>query len=329
MVEMTVGNLADVSVVIVSWNTRDLLKKCLKSLFDTSRKLRLQVIVVDNASTDGSTAMVEQEFQEVRLLQNSANVGFARANNQALPHCSADLILLLNSDAILIDHALSELTRFIRLHPDAGAVGPKLIHPRARLRILGCGNQPTLWTVFTHFLGLSYFSRGVRFFEGIHLWIGTHDRSPRKVEWLSGACLLVRRSTIEMVGPLSEKWFMYAEDWEWCNRIHRAGWNLYHVPSALVEHYLSASAEQTSDACGMSLAPMRSYFIDLNKPSRLALYIFDTCRTLGFGMRALMYSLRALANTENEVSRSWRARSRSFLQLCKGALPWRQMKTLI
>src|SRR5438105_734188 len=135
MAEMTVENSADVSVVIVSWNTRALLKKCLKSLFDTSRELRLQVIVVDNASTDGSTAMVEQEFQKVRVLQNSANVGFARANNQALPHCSADLILLLNSDAVLIDHALSELTRFMRQHADAGAIGPKLIHPRARLRI--------------------------------------------------------------------------------------------------------------------------------------------------------------------------------------------------
>jgi N-acetylglucosaminyl-diphospho-decaprenol L-rhamnosyltransferase len=321
---MTVRNLADVSVLIVSWNTRDLLRKCLRSVFDTSGKLGLQVIVVDNASTDGSTAMVEQEFPKVRVLQNSTNVGFARANNQALPYCSADLILLLNSDAMLIDQALNELTRFIRQHADAGAVGPKLIHPRARLRILGCGNQPTLWTVLTHFLGLSYFFRGVRLFEGIHLWTGTHDRAPRKVEWLSGACLLVRRSTIETVGPLSEKWFMYAEDWEWCSRIRRAGWNLYHVPSALVEHYLSASTEQTTDACTMSLAPMRSYFIDLNRPSRLALYIFDICRTLGFGMRAILYRLRALASTENEVSRSWRERSRVFLQLSKGALPWRQ-----
>jgi N-acetylglucosaminyl-diphospho-decaprenol L-rhamnosyltransferase len=324
MAKMTVKNLADVSVVIVSWNTRELLKKCLKSLVDTSRELRLQVIVVDNASTDGSTAMVEQEFPQVRLFKNSTNAGFARANNQAIAHCSADLVLLLNSDAVLINDGLAELVRFIKHHADAGAVGPKLVHPRARLRILGCGRQPTLWTVFTHFLGISYLIRNVRFFEGIHLWTGAHDRLPRKVEWLSGACLLVRRATINNVGALSEKWFMYAEDWEWCNRISRAGWKLYHVPSAVVEHYLSASAEQTEETAAMPLAAMRSYFVELNKPSKFSLLLFDIFRSVGFGLRGILYALRALTNDE-DAKRIWLSRSHAFLNSCKEATPWRQV----
>ena len=270
--------------------------------------------------------MVEQEFPKVRVLQNSTNVGFARANNQALAYCSADLILLLNSDAMLIDQALNELTRFIRQHTDAGAVGPKLIHPRARLQILGCGNQPTLWTVFTHFLGLSYFFRRVRLFEGIHLWTGTHDRVPRKVEWLSGACLLVRRSTIETVGSLSKKWFMYAEDWEWCNRMLRAGCTLYHVPSAIVEHYLSASSEQNDGVVCMPLKAMRSYYIERNQASKLSVLLFDTFRTMGFGLRSALYAARALRSTADSRG-TWIARSRMFLRFCKGALPWRQGDT--
>ena len=132
-----------VSVIIVSWNTRELLKKCLESLFETSSHLGLEVIVVDNASTDASAEMIEREFSQVRLLKNPVNIGFARANNQAISDCSADFVLLLNSDTVLIGDPLGELVRFIRKHGDAGAVGPKLLHPRAKLRILGCGKQPT------------------------------------------------------------------------------------------------------------------------------------------------------------------------------------------
>jgi GT2 family glycosyltransferase len=323
MADMTVKNLADVSVVIVSWNTRELLKKCLESLFETSSRLGLEVIVVDNASTDASAEMIERQFSRVRLLKNSVNVGFARANNQAIRDCSADFVLLLNSDTVLIGDPLGELVRFIKKHDDAGAVGPKLLHPRAKLRILGCGRQPTLWTIFTHFLGLSYAMPGVRLFEGIHLWTNVHDRSPRKVEWLSGACLLVRRATIENVGPLSESWFMYAEDWEWCNRILRAGWQLYHVPSAVVEHYLSASAEQTEETAAMPLTAMRSYYVELNKPSKISLLLFDIFRTLGFGLRGILYGFRALTSSD-DARQLWLSRSRAFLNFCKAATPWRQ-----
>ena len=267
--------------------------------------------------------MIEREFPEVRLLKNSANVGFARANNQAMGDCSGDFVLLLNSDTVLIDGALGELIRFIRDHDEAGAVGPKLLHPRAKLRILGCGKQPTLWTVFTHFLGVSYALPGVSLFEGIHFWIDVHDRSARKVEWLSGACLLVRRATIEDVGPLSENWFMYAEDWEWCNRMTQAGWQLYHVPSAVVEHYLSASAEQTEETAEMPLTAMRSYYVELNRPSKISLLLFDIFRTLGFGLRAILYSIRAF--TSKDGSRQiWLSRSHAFLNFCRAATPWRQ-----
>jgi len=325
--DQKVSRTETVSVIIVSWNTRELLKGCLNSLFDASCGMQLDVIVVDNASADGSAEMVEKQFPHVRLVRNSSNVGFARANNQAINGCSSDLILLLNSDTLLANDALAELVRFITEHADAGAVGPKLLHPRAKLRILGCGKQPTLWTVFTHFLGVSYLMRGVKFFEGIHFWIGTDDRSARKVEWLSGACLLVRRATIKDVGVLSEKWFMYAEDWEWSNRMIRAGWQLYHVPTAIVEHYLSASAEQTDETASMPLTAMRSYYVELQNPSKIALFFFDVFRTLGFGLRAIFYAFRALTSTGGS-RQVWLSRSVAFLKFCKQATPWRQTQMM-
>src|SRR4051812_43109066 len=120
----------DVSIVIVSWNTRQLLHDCLRSVFDNTRDLAIEVFVVDNNSTDGSVAMVRECFPEVQVVQNDHNVGFAAANNQAFVKSSAGLILLLNSDTILIGDALATLVDFMGAHPEAGATGPRLLHPR-------------------------------------------------------------------------------------------------------------------------------------------------------------------------------------------------------
>src|SRR5437016_2817047 len=190
----------DLSVIIVSWNTRDLLRQCLRSVFQNALHLKLQVLVVDNASTDESATMVRSEFPDVRVIQNTINVGFARANNQALPDCLSELVLLLNPDTLVLDRALEELVEFLRQHPGAGAVGPKLLHPRLDLRVLGCGNQPTLWRVFTHYSFLSSLVPNFKAFEGIHLFVGIHDRQVREVGWISGACLLARKAALTDAG---------------------------------------------------------------------------------------------------------------------------------
>src|SRR5262249_36776135 len=282
-------NLPDIGIVIISWNTRNLLRKCLHSVFENSAGLKLQIFIVDNASTDSSAEMVREEFPEVTLIENPTNVGFARANNQVLPICASELVLLLNPDTLIVGSAFQELVDFIREHPDCGAVGPKLIHPRAGLRVLGCGNQPTLWRVVTHYSFLSSLFPKMRTFEGIHLFIGRHDRAAREVEWLSGACLLVRRSALMDAGGFCVDWFMYAEDWELCARLQGNGWRLYHEPSAVVEHHLSASTEQNELASTMPITAGRSYFIKLNKPSTIELFAFDAVRTIGLGLRAIGY----------------------------------------
>ncbi len=300
----------DLSIVIVSWNTRELLQSCLSSVFENAGDLKLEVIVVDNASTDGSVAMIRESFPQVRLIENKTNVGFAAANNLVFSQCSADLVLLLNSDTIVVGDALRTLVAFVRAHPEAGAVGPRLLHPRLKLRVLGCGYQPTLWREFTHQFGLSRLFPHSRLFRGVHLFTGVHDNEALEVEWISGAALLVRAEVIKKVGGLSERWFMYAEDMEWCQRILQAGWKLFSVPQGIVEHHLSASTTQREDAALISVTAGRSYFIHSQKPSRLKMLLFDLVSISGNLLRATAFFIRSV--TDAHHARMWRSRARLF-----------------
>jgi GT2 family glycosyltransferase len=300
----------DLSVVIVSWNTRELLRACLGSVFETAAGLKLEVFVVDNASTDESAPMVRKHFPQVRLIENKNNLGFAAANNQVFPQCSADLILLLNSDTIVVGNTLKLLVDFIRANPTAGAVGPRLLHPRLKLRVLGCGFQPTLWREFNHQFGLSWLFPKTRLFRGIYLFVKVHDDRVREVEWISGAAMLVRKSVIQQVGDLSERWFMYAEDMEWCRRMLIGGWKLYSVPDAIVEHHLSASTKQSEGGHTLSISAGRSYFVYSQKPSALKLFLFDSVTVVGMLLRATGFFLRSL--TDHKHAEMWRSRARLF-----------------
>jgi GT2 family glycosyltransferase len=305
----------ELSIVIVSWNTRELLRACLASVFENATNLKLETFVVDNSSADGSADMVRERFPQVRLIENKNNVGFAVANNQAFPQCSADFVLLLNSDTVIVDRALQVLVDFMRRTPDAGAIGPRLLHPRLKMRVLGCGHQPTLWHEFNHQVGLSWLLSQNRFFRGTYLFANVHDDKVREVEWISGAAMLVRSEVIKSVGGLSERWFMYAEDMEWCQRIQRAGWKLFSVPNAVVEHHLSASTKQRDDAAMMSITGGRSYFIYSQKPSPLKLLLFDLVSISGTLVRAAVFYIRSF--TDAEQTEMWKSRARLFLRYAR------------
>jgi GT2 family glycosyltransferase len=301
----------NLSVIIVSWNTRELLRACLASIFAESTGLRMEVFVVDNGSSDGSVEAVRECFPKVQLIENRNNLGFAAANNRVLPLCNGDFVLLLNPDTILKDKALRVLYDFIQSHADAAAVGPKLIHPRVKLDVLGCGRQVTLQTAFNHYFFLARMFPRVRAFEGIHAYVGAHDNEPRQVEWVCGACLLVRRSVISQVGPLDEQWFMYAEDHEWCARMIAAGWKIYHVPDAVVEHHLGASAAQNPATSLLPLKAARDLFIRLNRPGRIQLWLFDVIRTIGLALRSVGYFLQSWMDQMHREM--WKAKARLFL----------------
>ena len=221
----------DLSVIIVNWNTRDLLAQCIESVYRTVMGISFEIIVVDNASADGSADRVRERFPQVQLLQNDENVGFARANNQAAVASKGRYLLLLNSDALLQAGAVQALLDLAKAQPHAGVAG-------AQLRNLDGSFQashspfPTLW-------------REILILSGLGRWLfgrqypshgPDENRGPQEVDYVEGACLLVRHEAYMAVGGLDEGYFMYAEDVDLCRTMCQQGWQVWYQPTAVVTH---------------------------------------------------------------------------------------------
>ena len=223
--------MLDVSIIVVNWNTRDLLADCLNSLTQKVEDFDLEIIVVDNASTDGSPAMLQRAFPQVRLLANEENVGFARANNRGMAASHGRYLLLLNSDAFLQPGALPALVSVAEARPPAGIVGAQLLHPDGSFQASHTA-FPTLWSEFLILSGLgrALFGR----------WYPSHGpeeaRGPQPVDYVEGACLLVRREAYEDVNGLDEGYFMYAEEVDFCYTMRKKGWQVWYQPAAKVTH---------------------------------------------------------------------------------------------
>jgi GT2 family glycosyltransferase len=216
------------SVIIVNWNTRQLLRDCLESVLADPASGQWEVLVVDNASADGSAAMVRECFPRVQLLASPENLGFSRANNLALAQAKGEYLLLLNSDTRVERGALGGLVEFMAGHPRVGAAGPMLLNGDGSLQ-LSCGLAPSLRAEIVHKLLLH------RLFPFFKL-AGWDHRSARAVGWVSGACLLIRRRALEEVGPLDPAMFMCCEDLEWCMRLAQRGWQIFYYPFSRVIH---------------------------------------------------------------------------------------------
>ncbi len=230
------------SICIVNWNTRDDLRQCLQSLPGGAGELTLEVFVVDNASTDGSPAMVSSEFPQVTLLRNPNNSGFAHANNQALARCRGDYLLLLNSDTVVHPGALSAFVDAMEAQPEAGIGGAKLLNSDGSLQF-SCRRFPT----FT--AGLLRNNPIGRLFPGNakvqdYLMTDFDHNVAAEVDWVSGAALCMRRATLEQIGLLDETYFMYCEDVDWCYRAHQAGWKIYYFPEAVITHHIGRSSDK-------------------------------------------------------------------------------------
>lgn len=254
---------ARVAIVVVSYNTCALLRQCLQSA--TSADPLAQVIVVDNASHDESVAMVRREFPSVDLLANESNRGFAVGTNQGIRHALAtnhtlDYVLLLNPDAFLRPGALAALVDFLDAHPRVGAAGARLFYPDGRLQE-GAWHFPSLWmTWFDLFpprgplLGRLYASPlNGRYRE-------ERDAAPFPIDHPLGAAMLLRRITLEQVGLLDERYWMYVEEVDWCYRCRQAGWSIWQVPQAEVVHVAGASTSQFKGRSFVALHRSRLQF---------------------------------------------------------------------
>lgn len=238
-----------VSVCIVSFNTRDLLRECLQSIAGASRDV-VDVVVVDNASGDGSAEMVATDFPHVRLVRHPRNIGFAAAANLAMREARGRLFLLLNPDTRLPALGIDALAAFLEARPTAGACGPTLVYPDGTFQC--CGYRfPTFWSELREVVGDRVLRGPLRAPRRV-----PPDR-PGDVDWLCGACILVRREAVEQVGVFDEAFYLYGEELDWCARARQAGVRVWTVPSVSVVHHLGQSAATTGSRAHVHLIRTR------------------------------------------------------------------------
>lgn len=229
----------DVAIILVSWNTRELLLACLESLQASIGTLTAEVVVVDNGSSDGSVEAIRTRFPEVKLIANGRNLGFAGANNQGMRASTGRYALLLNSDTIAPLGSIERLVRFADARPRAGMVGGLLLNPDGTFQY-SFADFPTLASELLSASGL-----GERLIaRSFPSYSPARSHRSCRVQVIPGACMLARRSAFEQVGLMDEGYFMYSEEPDWCLRMDRAGWETWYVPEAPIIHYGGQSTRQ-------------------------------------------------------------------------------------
>jgi GT2 family glycosyltransferase len=287
----------DVSVVIVSWNTRDLLRQCLRSVFEYLPPVRYEVFVVDNASTDGSGEMVQAEFPAVTLIQNNSNAGFARANNQALRRTCGRYMVLLNPDAQVLPGTVSSCLKFMDSARDVAVVGGELHNPDGSLQVgyfeLPVASSQVLESIVHP---AAYYA----------WWKESYQRYPpaRDADWVSGSFMVVRREAAEEVGLLDERFFIFGEETEWCTRLRKAGWRVVYLSDAKVIHHHHQSTKQAPMELQAHALKGRQVLYWTHYPGPAAALI--TLHAFGAGVLAILRGVSQLLRNQLNARNSLR-----------------------
>lgn len=250
--------MLDLAIVIVNYNTCDLLRDCLASIYNSQGNLSFEVVVVDNASIDGSAAMVSHEFPLTRVIASQVNGGFAYANNLGLrqlgfdspaasPPVTPRYILLLNPDTVLPATALTTMVAFMDQHPEIGAAGPKLMRPDGSLDLACRRAFPTPEISLYRMTGLSRLFPRSRIFGRYNMTFADPDQLT-EVDAIVGAFMMVRQEAVIQAGLLDETYFMYGEDLDWAYRIKACGWKIYYNPEVTVLHIKRAASRRSPKA---------------------------------------------------------------------------------
>jgi len=263
----------DLSIIIVSWNVCELLRACLQAIVRGRGTLNVEVVVVDSGSTDGSVAMVAEAFPWVQLVTCQDNVGFPMGNNLGIARASGRHILLLNPDTEVQAGALSAMVDYLESHVDVGVVGPQLLNADGSIQS-SRRRFPTLVTAFfesTWLQGIAPAAVLRRYYA-----LDLPNDEAADVDWLMGACLMVRGQVVEEVGGLDEAYFMYSEELDWCRRIKAGGWRVVYLPAARVLHHVGKSSEQavTARHVNFQRAKLRYFRKYHGRPAAAVLRVF-------------------------------------------------------
>ena len=281
----------DLSIVIVNWNTVDLLRGVLRSTYETVSGITAEVIVIDNASSDGSVAMIQADFPQSILIANSENRGFAAANNQGFRLARGRHILLLNSDTVVLGDVLGASVRYLDSHPQVGAMGCRVLNPDLTMQPT-CAMWPSLMNLVLLTSGL--WKLAPKRFLGRYQMKDWARDSERSVDSITGCYLMLRRAVLDQVGQLDEAFYFFGEETDWCRRMREAGWDLRFAPVGEIVHYGSASARKLNHRRDLMLtdAMVRLHRKHEGVHSAVAvwsvLFLFNLSRAMGWSLRALI-----------------------------------------
>jgi N-acetylglucosaminyl-diphospho-decaprenol L-rhamnosyltransferase len=292
----------DLSIIIVNWNTSKLLFQCLESIYGSEPRSTFEIIVVDNGSTDDSIGMITTNFPDVHIISNDRNFGFAKANNQGIAVAKGRYVLLLNSDTIVLPGVFDEMIRVADLNPQTGVIGPKLLNMDGTLQ--------KSWSSFPSFIS-ELVGKNFRIRHPVVTIPNTYD-----VDWIMGACMLVRAATIQDVGKMDEDYFFYSEETDWCFRIKKKNWKVWYLTSAEIYHLGGGSTKRGSVAQLISLYQSKLLYFKKNH---------------GNFMTTLLRMGLAFSNTLGIMRRvlflNWRDRDAAFQRIAnQSKLVWYLLK---
>lgn len=246
----------DISIIIVNWNTKDLLAECLRSIQSQSLDYTYEIIVVDNGSEDGSQQVVSREFPKVTLVENKLNLGFGKANNIGLQSAEGRYICFVNSDIEMIDGCLQVLTQYMDDNRSVGMAGPQILYPDLRIQD-SCRKFPSIWSSFCGAFKLDRIFPTSAFLSGEHMFYFSHAEEV-KPDYLAGCLLMVRKTALDEVGAFDERFFIYAEEVDLAKRLWDGCWEVAFVPQAKAVHHHAGSSSR--DPLRFKLAQQKSIF---------------------------------------------------------------------
>lgn len=305
------SGMPEVSIIVISYNTREMTLACLASIFAQTR-CAFEVVVVDNASTDGSAEAIRRDFPQVTLLAEATNHGFGPAHALALPHCRAPLLLLLNPDTVVLDQAIDRLLAFSRRRPEAGIWGGRTLFADGRLNPGSCAGRATTWSLLSRLLGLTGVFRSSEFFNPESYGTWPRDRE-REVDIVIGCLFLIARETWDSLGGFDPTFVMYGEEADLCLRARAAGWRPAITPEATIIHHGGASDRVMADKL-VRLLRARTELVARHFPprsrwlGRRLLMLWPLSRQLAFGAAALALRRPRLAERARSWGEIWRRR---------------------
>ena len=237
----------ELSIIIVNYNTKDFLLPCVKGIIENTHNLDYEIIIVDNASTDNSAQYVKrnlmERFSQIRLIEAGDNIGFSAGNNLGIKSAKGKYMLIINSDILIWDNALERMVQFMDLHPKAAIAGPRLLHPDSSLQLF-CYRFPNPQVLLyrrTPLARLKFAKRAI----SKYLMRDWDHKDNRKVDWVQGSCMIVRKFAVDQVGLMDEQYFMFMEDTDWCRRFWQKQWEVWYIADVEIVHYHArASADK-------------------------------------------------------------------------------------